>query len=36
MTDPNDDWPTIPADVNPDDVDADALWQSWVDAGDER
>jgi hypothetical protein len=27
-----DDWPTIPADANPDDYDADAIWQAWIDA----
>jgi hypothetical protein len=26
------DWPTIPADATPDDYDADAIWQAWVDA----
>lgn len=34
--DPNAEWPTIPADINPDDVDAEALWAAWVDAEGEQ
>lgn len=33
--DPKSDWPTVAAHVNLDDLDADTLWQEWVDAGDD-